>query len=96
MTDDATPTSSPYRPACAHCGELFRARRHGAAFCSTRCRVAAHRAEKRATRPAKPDTVTEADFAALDVAPAHMPDRHMPDAPTTSEATGRLPKARPP
>jgi hypothetical protein len=34
------------RPACAHCGETFVPKRTTARYCSTRCRVAAHRAQK--------------------------------------------------
>lgn len=32
---------------CAYCGQLFRTESHKARFCSTRCRVAAHRRKKR-------------------------------------------------
>lgn len=31
---------------CAHCGEAFKPQRSTARFCSTRCRVAAHRAQR--------------------------------------------------
>jgi hypothetical protein len=33
--------------ACAHCGKRFRPQRSSARYCSTRCRVAAHRHKKR-------------------------------------------------
>ena len=37
-------TPKPEQP-CAHCGEMFTPKRSTARFCSTKCRVAAHRAE---------------------------------------------------
>jgi hypothetical protein len=38
----------PKRPIkCAECGERFTPIRSTARFCSTRCRMAAHRADKR-------------------------------------------------
>jgi hypothetical protein len=37
------------RLQCQHCQQRFQPRRQGARFCSTRCRVAAHRARKAAT-----------------------------------------------
>lgn len=36
------------RPSCSWCGERFEPRRVTALFCSPKCRVAAHRAEKKA------------------------------------------------
>ncbi|MFI8084375.1 bifunctional DNA primase/polymerase [Kitasatospora sp. NPDC086009] len=48
-------------PECAYCGEHLRARHsHRARFCSGRCRVAAHRAAKRAAEamPTLPDELT--------------------------------------
>ena len=36
---------------CAHCGETFTPKRSTAQFCSTRCRVAAHRASAAADQP---------------------------------------------
>jgi hypothetical protein len=35
---------SPESRTCAQCGETFAPKRSDARFCSTRCRVAAHRA----------------------------------------------------
>lgn len=37
--------SQPAAVPCSHCGESFTPKRSTAAFCSTRCRVAAHRAK---------------------------------------------------
>jgi hypothetical protein len=44
----------PHDPRpCGHCGQVFQPERTTARYCSTRCRVAAHRSSKRPKKPAR-------------------------------------------
>jgi hypothetical protein len=40
-------TRQPLQAMCAHCGEIFAAKRSDARFCSGRCRTATHRARSK-------------------------------------------------
>ena len=45
---EGAPVLPPHPRPCGHCAQEFRPKRFDALYCSTRCRVAAHRAKRRA------------------------------------------------